>query len=466
MQRLRQTSFTNKLILVLIPCLVFSYLPVVLLGKTAGMSIELSFLYVITALTVVAGFLTTRTSDLRPFLHNASWILLGSFIIYLFTSLLWTPNPVRGMITSLFFCMLFGLVTLFASKQSLLTNNWLIIRKTLLFALLLLSGWGMWQLVGDVFRLPSVFTGLPMMYSGDVFGVARPTGFALEPQFFGSLLLIPLLWSLYHLLAESPRRFALLVYVISTLMLFMTLSRGALAAAAIGGILLLLVVRPTFRRLLSAAGLTLASIIGFILLVFCFATFRVDSISGNDAAKRVISQLSLGTVTFPAPTDQHILPKESPTSNQTTRLPSTPQGYVAESTNSRLSMSEQALALWRQSPVTVLFGVGVGGFGTSLYATNQHFPVSSVVNNYYLELLVETGLFGALLFGGFVITLLITLLKKHLFLPAIILTALLIQMAFFSGNANIIHLWVLVGFCIGLVSMSQKTVLPSSRLLQ
>lgn len=460
MWRARTASISDRLILILIPSLIFSYVPVISLGRSAGMSIDLSFIYILASITVAATFISSKMR-VQSLLKNVPLLLLTCFVFYMLASIAWTANTFRGLTTSLFSVLLLGLVVTIATHTSFLHAKWPLVQRLSFVALIAASLWGIWQIIADAFGL-LVFTGLPPMYTGEVFGVARPIGFALEPQFFGSLLLVPFLWSAYQLLTKPFRNYAVLAFILSLVMLLLTLSRGALIAAGIGGILMLLVSRPTFARTINLAGLAMVSILIFVASVFLFASVRADAISGTEALKRTVSQLSLGVIEFDTPKSS---PSPTPTSPSPLQ-PSAPAGYVAESTDSRLTMSARAIDLWMQSPATILTGVGIGGFGASIHAADATLPISSVVNNYYVELLVETGLIGAGLFAAFLLSVFVLLLRRRLFAAAIILLALLLQMLFFSGNANILHIWAFIGYCIGVVAISQKSARSSERLLQ
>jgi len=312
--------------------------------------------------------------------------------------------------------------------------------------------WALWQVYGDAFGVDSSLTLLAPAYESTVFGTARPTGFALEPQFFASFLLIPFFWLSVRLLSNNFKNAQLHYFGITVLstILVLTLSRGALYAAAVGLILLLILRHQDLKRWLYLGATVFGGVVVAGVITFSAATINQrDSISGYASLAKSLNHLSLGTISLPPEygNTEASAPKVTVPSKKAS-------GYVAASTDSRLSMSAQAILLWTENPQHFLFGIGNGSFGTSLHAKDNHYPTNSIVNNYYLELLVETGLIGLSLFAAFIAGLLYTLLKTRNTLLIVIITSLLVQACFFSGNANIIHLWVIFGLALG-VSLSR-----------
>lgn len=473
MNRIALARIADRLLLMFLPCLIFSYLPVISLGKAAGMSIEISLLYLMTVGVFLAGVLSTRKLKLLYTPHY-TWLLLCAYFVFTTLSILWTANVLRGLITAGFLGLLIGVMTITIKRIDFLKRQKTLIEKMLFIGLGIVFVWSVWQITADAFFLSTVFAGLPSMYSGDVFGIARPTGFSLEPQFLGSLLIIPTVWSLYKLIKEPWKRASIAMFCISWSLILMTVSRGALLGVALGSLLLLVIVRPAIKKVVTLFGLFVVVVILYFAIVFTIGSIRQDGISGSNAVNRVVNQLTFGIVTIPeTPLRSHSSTQQStPTFDPTTPVETQPSqkpatnGYISESTNSRTSMTMRALQLWHSTPKTTVFGVGIGGFGARLHTEDNRFPISSVVNNYFVELLVETGLIGAVLFAGSIITLLVSLIRARAFLAFSILSSLLVQMTFFSGNANIIHIWVVIGLCIGITMQVRKSAVSSSRLVQ
>lgn len=428
-------------LLAFLPCIIFSYLPVITLGMINGVHIDLSLLYIAMA-TVIVLHLPFLSRSLPALLRSLSWKFLAGFTTYLWLSTIWSPNSTRAVITAGFMTALLLISSIVALRLPELQKKKKLLLQLGLWAFIVSSVLALWQIIADVRGIPQVFTGLPLMYSGDVFGIARPTAFALEPQFFGSLLLIPLLWSAWHIFAKPSKVVHFIVLGGSTLLLLLTLSRGALLGAIIGCGFLAVLARPSLSSAARAALTAVVSATVSIGIIFAAGSVRPDTISGLDAIKRSINQLSLGVIDFKSPPPTTVKRPEVSQSS----------GYVPTSTDSRLSMSNTALNIWKSTPQTSLFGVGIGGFGASLTPSNP----GKVVNNYYIELLVETGIVGILLFIAFISLLVwrLALLRQWLFLALI--AALFTQMSFFSGNANIIHVWVIIGVAIGVTLLGKQ----------
>ena len=63
-------------------------------------------------------------------------------------------------------------------------------------------------------------------------------------------------------------------------------------------------------------------------------------------------------------------------------------------------------------------------------------------------MLAELGVLGTTLFGAFIISLLIILIRAKQWLALSLLLGFLVQWYFFSGNANVIHVWIVIGLSI------------------
>ena len=106
--------------------------------------------------------------------------------------------------------------------------------------------------------------------------------------------------------------------------------------------------------------------------------------------------------------------------------------------------------------MTVLFGVGTGGFGAAVHQRTDSRDAGTVANNYYLEMLAELGLVGFILFVTFVVSLLYRLVTRRQFLLIAIIAGYLVQWYFFSGNADVIHVWVVIGLALAVSSPTFK----------
>lgn len=446
---LRKQSFSSLTLLIFFGLLVFSYVPVITLGSVSGVHIDVSLLYML-----AIGFIATSVGPLRAQLGLLwSFIqmrLLVFFAAYVSLSAIWSSNPPRALLTAGFLWLMVLLASSVIVHFSYLKTNQKTVYHLLSWAFAVVFIWSVWQIIADSFGL-SGLTLLSPDYTSGAFGVARPSGFALEPQFLGSLLLAPLLWSLHYLFA-SPRRsrWMYVGFVLLLTLLVLTISRGALLAFAVGSLIIIISSRISTRSLLRIGAPSLVSVGLAFSLQFVVATANTrDAISGIQAISSTISQFSLGTIQI----DSHKNKESTARTRSAIKPASLPpkSGYVKSSTESRLSMSEHATELWRRDLSTILFGVGVGGFGTSLHQNDSTYPISSVTNNYYSEMLAETGLVGVGLFVSFVSSILVALIRKKAWLLLAIVSSFLVQWTFFSGNANVLHVWVIFGLAIAYV---------------
>lgn len=444
-------------LLALIAALPFSYHPLVSFGSASGMHLDGSLLYILTAVAVAVSA-PLIWKQRRALVRHHALVLLVAFWLFSVLSLLWSDNPFRSLATLLFLLILIGLACAFTVSLPLLKRY----RQAVLRVAFVSTGisiiWALWQIIADATGISSAFTLLPPAYESTAFGVARPTAFALEPQFLGSFLLLPFFWLIWCYLKEGQARshsYLAGVLAVGTILL-LTMSRGAIYAALVAIIVLFLLQHSPMRRWLHLGGVLLAAIAVSGLIIFSAATINQrDSVDGYGSLSKALNHLSLGTISLPAQTSNAPAPAKKSAPRDT--------GYITSSTDSRISMSARALSLWTTSPQTLLFGIGSGSFGATLHAKDSSYPTSSIVNNYYLEVLVETGLVGASLFLCFLGVLFYRLFQARLTLIIVILTSLLIQACFFSGNANVIHLWVAFGLGLSLTLSSAK---KDSRLLQ
>lgn len=454
MERLRSWPFTS--FLALLTALWFSYHPLVTFGTRDGVHLDGSLLYLVAVIAVTASFFLVWRQR-RIFWRNPAWLLLIGFASYATATAFWSPNPLRAALTVAFLWLMVAISTVAAVHLPMLTKRWAIVRRLLVGGLVVSAAWAMWQIVADATGVSPTYTLLPEAYRSSVFGVARPTAFALEPQFFASLLLMPFGWFLYRMLT-SPARHASLGLIVTAGLLIMTMSRGGLLAACV---MTLLLVAMRCRRwktgLLVFGSIALGTMIALLLMTTAAAINQRDAISGPDALARSLNHLTLGVLELPETTSRPASdgPKRSP-AQEVGPAAASSDGYVESSTVSRLTMSQKALEIWKQQPGTVLFGVGIGGFGKALHEHDPSQPVGAVANNYYTELLAELGLIGAALFTSFIGWLLYRLAVHRQLLLIALVTGFLVQWCFFSGNANVIHVWVIVGIATAVSAPASK----------
>lgn len=424
----------------LFPLLIFSYLPVISLGMAFGVHLDISLLYAALVLVFLVNILVFWKQR-SILLSSLAWKCGAAFLGFIWISCLYSSNPFRAVVTASFFTLVFGIFSAILIHLPTLLKQKSTIMRLVSYSFVLTILLALWQIIADALYVSPTLSLLPAMYSGDIFGVARPTAFALEPQFLGSLLLAPFIYTAYRCITRTSRSDVFLFAAVAVILL-LTLSRGALVGGAIGLILLLILVRPAIKSAVRLLLTGVAAVVVTLAVIAIIGSVRQDSTSGYAATNKVINQLSLGTIS---------LPNEKIDTKNVTIEPSAPpatpsqSGYVESSTDSRLSMSAEALQLWNSSPSTLLFGVGIGGFGASLHAKDSAAPESSIVNNFYLELLAETGVVGTILFLCFLGALLYAGTKSKQYILVSLLAAFLLHWCFFSGISNVTHIWVILG---------------------
>ena len=109
-----------------------------------------------------------------------------------------------------------------------------------------------------------------------------------------------------------------------------------------------------------------------------------------------------------------------------------------------MQLTGAAMKTWVKNPVTILFGVGIGGAGQAMYdAGNVDWP-KEIVQNEYASLLLETGLIGIAALAITGVMVLKQLKKSKQFgLIATVLVGYGITLLFFAGLPNVIHLYLI-----------------------
>jgi O-antigen ligase len=227
-----------------------------------------------------------------------------------------------------------------------------------------------------------------------------------------------------------------------TLTLFMTLSRGAIYALSVG---LIVLVAVNFRKI--KQNLVIISIVAAGFLVSLTAQGTMVALNQNVGESfsfgvaKSLHHLSLGVIDF-RDSARNI---ELPVAVETNQAPQEVyfDGYVAESTEARLSFNELAYDAWKSSPLTAIFGVGLGGAGVAMHQTHpEQIGSLEITQNEYTEIPLELGLVGFSLF----LILIVGFFRKTASTkwPWAVAAAYLIQWAFFSGYPNAFHIYLVL----------------------
>jgi hypothetical protein len=411
----------------------FSYQPLVRFGQdtTTYYEISIAILYLfVVGLVGIPNIWRAR----KALLADPAVSLGSTFVGLSVLSLLWTPNVTRGVLTvgivGLLYLVLLAALAERERLKKLLPN----LSKILVISAAAVSALAFLQVIAGIW-LPSGTTLLCAGCTADQFGFVRPNVFAIEPQFLGSLLIAPLLVLLHDFLKGKRSLVALMHFVLISSALSMTLSRGAIFAFALG-VLILFVLNFRAVKLLAEATLALIAAFAVALVVQGTAATlnpRVD-VTFYGAVSTSISQLSLGKITLPAErTVQSNSNETAPVFN----------GYVEESTDTRLSLTQLALGTWKSTPSTIFFGVGIGGTGAAIHAAYpEKIDAREIVQNQYVEILLEYGLVGLVVFVGLLMGFLWgTRQSKWAWA---FLGAYAVQWWFFSGYPNALHVYLVL----------------------
>ena len=405
--------------------------------------------------------------------------LLG-FPIVLMISCLTSINPIRALFTFLVVsCLIISIIALSeffhqmpAPKKPQFLNQ---LKRIFLTSSAIISLFCVLQLLTDALGLSNTITRICSNCTTQIFGFPHANGLAIEPQFMGSLLIAPLFFALNSLLENKNKKSQIkltLVVILIFMALLLTLSRGAIFSVVIA-LFFLLVFLKSFQKTL--AGLTTISVILALVFQGSLATVGPTNTSFEQAVSTAVNQLTLGKIalvdnqaqskpennseSIKSPTELTKNPIEIPA--ESTKGP-TPRftGYVAESTDRRLELATFALKITAAHPTNTLFGTGLGSAGTEMYV---HFPKQQghekeLVQNQYLETILEIGIIGLIL----LILSLVTFIKLSSFnfepYTVATLLAFVISLCFFSGYPNALHIYLLPVICYNL--MYEKNRLP------
>ena len=417
MKKLREQLF------LLLPIAFFlSYLPHIYLGFTEGTNLDISVLHIVAGLFIAASL--PAIWHQRQHLARHRIVQLGLlFVMLAVVSLLWTPNILRGgLAVGLILLIYFALLSLltFPNLKRLLPKFFTI----LLIGAAGASAFAWYQLIGEVFGW---VTFLPENYKSGLFGFARPTAFAQEPQFFASQLLAPILALSYLFIhRKADKRLVILLFFL-VVTLVATLSRGAIFALVIGSIVLLVTNLAQWKQFASMFLLYIgAGLVSLTMLGLAAQANPQTTVTYYMAVTKAVNQLSMGVIELPQEkkdTGSMSMSKEGQPPSASTK------GYVEESTNERMSMNRLAVRTITESPGTFLIGVGIGGTGFA-YAERSACPQSCINFVEYLDVWVELGVIGLLL----LIALLVRLMRVRI--VAALVAAYAAQWFFFAGFPN------------------------------
>ena len=337
--------------------------------SVGGMTVKpVHFVIAVVGLAWLTLFLLDRARLTVP---NAVWLALLFWLVGIWSYAI-SVDPTRTFKVAMFW--LVALLGFWLTIQ--LTDKPLVLRRANIAVVVVASIvalFGLFQVFGDVIGLPFEITGIKPGYDKSTFGFPRVHSTLAEPLYYGNFLLVPFFlvvcYFLYGGAKHLTRNRSLAISLLLLSSIILTFSRGAYAGLGVGALLLMAwQYKKFFARdniVIIASVLTLA----FVMALTFFAT------SDSKARDEIFDHLSMSRLN-------------------------------AESVVSRKDASALALEWWRVFPWR---GVGLGGYGKLELEDkfqSQTDDYQPIVNNQYLETLVEMGVIGLvlfILFFGFVL---------------------------------------------------------------
>lgn len=312
-----------------------------------------------------------------------------------------------------------------------------------------------------------------------MFGFPHPNGFAIEPQFMGNLLLAPAIVSGVLIINDKlvrgdkilERRWVrILLFFVFVASLFLTFSRGAIYAfiVAMAFYVGFEILRTKKWR---AVSLVLVSGLAFLFTLNLQGIFA--QVSGtNDTyfsgVAKVLNHLSLGVIDIRVTdegeagaiaevSEEAVLAEE----NTVGKNEAVFDGYVEESTAIRMKLTEAAFKTFSRDVRTMMFGVGIGGAGEAMYLAGEIDSPKEIVQNEYVSVLLELGIFGAvlaILTLGLIARVILKNEKSGMVLSLI--AAYAVSLFFFSGLTNALQIYLMpaVFYVINYMSLRKKLV--------
>lgn len=422
-------------------CVWFSYRPVISLGADSTMNYELSVALIYVVVLTMAG-LPTIWRNRKKLIKNKVAVAIGLFGLWSSITSLWSANLARGVLAlGILWCLCLISWAVITERRKII-DILPQLKKVLIASSIVVCLAALLQMILGVYIESRETIGLCAGCAANQFGFVRPNLFAIEPQFLGSLLLAPTL-IIYHQLITSKRNWSdSLTFILLTTTLGLTLSRGAIYACALGMVVMWLVVNKHWLNKLATIDLIIVAMIGCLCIQGGLAAINPhinETFWG--AVSKSVNHLSLGLIDLgqdePAveSTDEPSLNEDEPAFD----------GYVAESTDVRINLTKVALTSWSsQTLARKLFGTGLGSSGIVMAEQTGSSYQKEIVQNEYVEILLERGVVGLALFVMVIaITFASVLAKKKRWLWAI-LVAYLAQWCFFSGLPNALHIYLML----------------------
>lgn len=463
MKNFKKLNFAEKVLFFAPFAMWFSYYPNFHFGKSAGANLEFSIALIYIVVLALAG-IKTIYQNRKKLIKNNAVLLTGFFVFWNFLTILNTQNLLRTVLVSGVWLVLWldFMIILSLSKNKTLFQE---VTKNFIFSSLVMACLSILQVIYGAWTDWGLCAGC----RAQGFGFVRPSVFAIEPQFFGSMLLAPIILLAHKIFSKKASKFEKITFWILLFSLYLTLSRGAIFAAFFA-ILVLAFINQSFlkRKILSNVIISMSFVLSSFLSGMIFHAIFTElnpriSDGFYDSISKSVSQMSLGKITLPK-TEKAVNSKnkepEIKNDNLQGLVVEKPKkamfdGYVEKSTNERTKMSDLAIETWLSNPFVIAFGVGSGSAGTAIFEiTHQISNSSEIVQNEFLSILLELGFFGFIVWT-LIIFGLIRKTKNDKYIWAIIL-AFLIQWFFFSGLPNALHIYLILATIFAIIEKAYE----------
>ena len=491
-----------RFLIYLLPAvLFFSYYPLIKLGESGSMNFELSLPIVwLGVFDLVALAILLKKKLLKGIFKKWQWLLFPGFLTL---SVFWSLNFLRGVLTvGILWAIYFAWYAFYSlksqfSEMGVREKFWKVFFCSSLFVCL----WCFLQCILDIIGVGREAT---LMCAGCVyqmFGFPHPNGFAIEPQFMGNLLLAPTIISGWILVGSNcnstfrgrgsslpfafgnsrpkgrasrgsdpsslgrdlrkPLKVLLTVapFFIFTVTLFLTFSRGAIYAFLIAMIFVTVaqVVRTKKWHSMILWPVILISFLFTLNIQGLMAEFSKTDDTYVTGVTKVLNHLSLGAIDISGGEDESEVEDEASAelyideeisrgATKEAEEEAVFDGYVEESTDTRIRLNESAINVWKKDIKTILFGVGLGGAGQALYENGLSPAPKEIIQNEYVSLLLESGIVGiSLLVFTAVLVIRVVLKSKFMIMNFALIIAYGISLMFFSGLPNALQVYLLAG---------------------
>jgi O-antigen ligase len=314
-------------------------------------------------------------------------------------------------------------------------------------AIIVLTGvisiFGLFQFLGEVFGLSHSLTLSRPQYQLQVFGFPRIHSTMYEPLFLANFLIIPLVIMLVKIIFAKARGriYHSALLLLALVVFILTLSRGGYIGLILSVLVLIVII---WQRLT----LKIVVLTGSICIIAAGISLALVDFSGWYYPKYAVKTTVSG---------------EKPVEKETTKFfinhsKDKSDGSVQE----RLGRNEAAIDMWKKSPI---IGVGPGNYGPYAFTNYSSGEYQRTVMNLYLETLAETGILGLGILSAFFVSLFIkgfTVFRKiktnERYILGGLLAALLgiLVQAWSFSPIYVAHIWFLLGWIAGLSEISYE----------